>query len=195
MKLSDILKRFGIDLDTEIDDTEEKTSGVNNEEIKKDVKVENVTKEVTKESVKTEEDKKVKLNYDSKTGLFDLSNIEDAELKAVLKEANNNVKAKDNKILVDKAVTDKMATVKLAKGITADFVVKALDLSNVKVTDGAVTGLDEAFNSLMTSQSGLFVADKETKESNPMLEGFNPMNSAQQGVAPNSFMEAFSMME
>ena len=41
----------------------------------------------------------------------------------------------------------------------------------------------------------MFVADKQNTSSNPMLEGFNPQNTQQSGTVPNSFVDAFGMME
>lgn len=200
MKLIDFFKKLGLNLDADVDMTEKTTSdeskGINNLENEKEKSdVDKPTEEVEKpkENNTTEEVKKLKLNYDKNTGLFDLKDIEDEEVKAVLKMANDTVKSNANKALIDKAISDKLGTIKLNKGITNDVVLKMLDLTNVKVADGSVTGLEEAFNNLKTTQSGLFINDKET--SNPLLEGFNPKNTSQGNSSPNSIEEAFAMME
>lgn len=199
MKWSEILKKLGINLEDEVDLTDTQTLDVDSKS-NKDNNVEFSNSSVEKkedkvEEVKTEVKEMVLPKYDTKTGLFDLKDVDNEELKALLKLANDTVKGKANTELINKAIAEKMSTVKLVKGISNDLVLNALDKSGIKVTDGKVTGVDEAFNSLMTSQSGLFVADKETSKSNPLLEGFNPQNTTQQGVVPNSFVEAFSMME
>lgn len=130
--------------------------------------------------------------YNSSTGLFDVSGIEDEGLKAVLKTANKAVKDKSNNEKIEKAISDKLATLKLADGISSNTVLKLLDRSNIKITDDGVTGVNEAFDSLKSSDSGLFKENKNT--SNPLTEGFNPQNKAANGnYTPNSFMEAFSM--
>lgn len=130
--------------------------------------------------------------YNSSTGLFDVSGIEDEGLKAVLKTANKAVKDKSNNEKIEKAISDKLATLKLADGISSNTVLKLLDRSNIKITDDGVTGVNEAFDSLKSSDSGLFKENKNT--SSPLTEGFNPQNKAANGnYTPNSFMEAFSM--
>ena len=199
MKLSDFFKKLGINIDEDVDMTEKTTSeeneGVLNEKNGVDDSGGDQPKEEETQS-EAKEVQKLKLNYDQKTGLFDLHGIEDEEVKAVLKMANETVKSNANKALIDKAVSDKLGTIKLNKGITNDVVLKMLDLSNVKVADGAVTGLDEAFNNLKTAQSGLFMEDKVNNNSNPLLEGFNPKNvSTQENGKARSIDEAFTMDE
>ena len=53
-----------------------------------------------------------------------------------------------------------------------------------------MTGVDEAFEALKTNNAGLFA--KENKESNPVLEGFNPVPVTNTGRVPNSFAEALA---
>lgn len=199
MKWSDFFKALGLNMDEEMEKTDTQTVNVD-KKVNKNDNVESSNNVVDKkedkvEEVKTEEKKMVLPKYDTKTGLFDIKDVDNEELKALLKLSNDTVKGKANTELINKAIADKMSTVKLVKGISNDLVLGALDRSGIKVTDGKVTGVDEAFDSLMTSQSGLFVADKGTSKSNPLLEGFNPQNNVQQGTVPNSFVEAFSMME
>lgn len=129
--------------------------------------------------------------YDTQTGLFSLEGIEDAELKAVLKLANNTVLAKENSQLIAKAIDTKIGSIKLAEGISKDIISKLIDVSNIKIVDGQVKGLDEAFEALKTNNAGLFA--KENKESNPVLEGFNPAPVTNTGRVPNSFAEALAM--
>lgn len=132
--------------------------------------------------------------YNSNTGLFDVSGIEDEGLKEVLKTANKAVKDKNNNAKIEKAISDKLATLKLADGISSNTVLKLLDRSNIKVTDDGVTGVNEAFDSLKSSDSGLFKANKNS--SSPLTEGLNPQNKAMNGnYIPNSFAEAFSLEE
>lgn len=200
MTLREFFKRLGINLEEEIEETEKQTLDGNSVEIKNNVvqtstEVSKEIKEPVVEKV-TQEVKKM-AKYNVNTGLWDYADVEDAELKAQYKLANDTIKAKANAELINKAIDEKMSTVKLIAGISSDFVKGALDRSNIKVTDGKVTGVDEAIDNLKTLQSGLFLVDKnkDTKVSNPMLEGFNPKNVVQQGTIANSFMEAFAMEE
>lgn len=220
MKISDLLKKLGIDLDKEVDEsnenkekTEKKTSGVDNDKnknsnIKVDTDNDNIstddksndnTSVITDNAIKKEEVKKNMIpKYDTKTGLFDLSGIEDGELKAVLKLANDTVKTNKNSQIIAKAIDDKLGTVKLADGITKDAILTLLDRSGIKVTEDGVTGINEAFDSLKSAQAGLFKVDTKDVKSNPILEGFNPQGNTSQtanGGVPNSFVEAFSIME
>lgn len=203
MKWSDFFKKLGLNLDDEMEDTSKESSELDskvnkNQSENSDETTVNNENKTEVENKTTEDNKIMELKYDEKTGLFDLSGIEDESVKSVLKKANDTVKKTANQVKIDKAVEAKLAGLKLNKGITTDAVRKLADLSGVKVdSDGNVTGVNEAFDSLAKEQSGLFIADKETKEtnSNPLLEGFNPQGSTQQGVVANSFTEAFAMME
>lgn len=160
---------------------------------------ENKVKDTLKEAVPVEREEikeEVKKNmgipkYDTKTGLFNLDGVEDGELKAVLKLANDTVKANNNNALITSAINAKVDSIQLAKGISKDVVLAVLDKNLIKVTDGAVQGVDEAFAKLQNDNSGLFAAKAETK-SNPILEGFNPMQSSSTRI-PNSFAEAYAM--
>lgn len=163
---------------------------------------ENEVKDTLKEAVPVEKEENNKEKdevknkmtvpkYDTQTGLFSLEGIEDAELKAVLKLANDTVKAHLNMSLVAKAIDDKLNSIKVAEGISKDIISKLIDRSNIKVTDGKVSGVDEAFEALKTNNAGLFA--KENNASNPVLEGFNPVSVTNTGRVPNSFAEALAM--
>jgi hypothetical protein len=172
-----------------LDKDEEKPEEKEDKDTKKEDKV---TEKVAEQEVK----KVAAPKYDSKTGLFDLKDIDDEDLKAVLKLANDNVKTKANTAAIDKALSDKVNTLKLAKGITTDFILKNIDRSGIKVGDDGVTGVDEAIDGLKKSQAGLFeVENKGNGGFNPNMVGFNPqVNQDSNNKVPNSFAEAFSMM-
>ena len=58
--------------------------------------------------------------------------------------------------------------------------------------DEVIKLIDEAFDKLQSEQSGLFV-QRNTPESNPMLEGFNPVqNTNDNGSALNASLAALS---
>ena len=162
---------------------------------------ENEVKDTLKEAVPVEKEENNKEKdevkkmavpkYDTQTGLFSLEGIEDAELKAVLKLANDTVRANANSALIAKAIDTKLGSIKLADGISSDVILAVLDRTNIKAVDGKVTGVDEAFEALKTNNAGLFA--KENKESNPVLEGFNPVPVTNTGRVPNSFAEALAM--
>ena len=192
MTLREFFKRLGINLEEEIEETSTETVEQNVEENKNNV-VESTNKTTEKKVEPVVEEKKQEVKkmakYNAKTGLWDYSDVEDAELKAQYKLANDTIRAKANAELINKAIDEKMSSVKLIAGISSDFVKNALDRTGIKVTDGQVTGVEEAFNNLKTAQSGLFVADKQTK-SNPTLEGFNPKNVGEINYANMSITEA-----
>jgi hypothetical protein len=140
-----------------------------------------------------------------KNGMIDLTNVEDAELKAFYKELNDSRKAEleqrkaeADSTMIESEIAKAVGALKLNKGITADVVTKLLDRNNIKVSeDGKVTGIDEAVKAVQTNQSGLFIANKDVSKagSSPLLEGFNPQKAMQQTAEPNSFAEAFASME
>lgn len=196
MKLSDILKKLGLNLDDDIElnedeknkDKKEKEEDTKNKEDDKnkedsndknidnpDDKHEKLNNNIDKKDMKTEEVNKVKIEFNDKTGLFKTEGIEDVELKAVLEQANNYTITTHNNVAIDRAFNEKLGTLKLRKGITVDAVKKLIDLSNVKVDGDKVSGVDEAFENLQKEQSGLFVS-RNTPESSPLLDGFNPAN-------------------
>ena len=160
----------------------------------------NEVKDTLKEAVpveKEENKEEVKKSmavpkYNPQTGLFSLDNIENEELKAVLKLANNTVIANANSALIAKAIDDKIANIKIADGISKDVLLAVLDRSGIKVTDGKVSGVDEAFEALQKSNIGLFKSDGKEDISSPILEGFNPVQN-NLGRTPNSFAEAIAM--
>lgn len=190
MRLDDLLKKLNLKRKEGSDEV------VFNEEA--DNTAENEVKDTLKEAVPVEKEenkeevKKMAVpKYDTQSGLFSLDGIEDAELKAVLKLANDTVRANANSALIAKAIDTKIGSIKLADGISSDVILAVLDRSNIKVTDGKVSGVDEAFEALKTNNAGLFA--KENKESNPVLEGFNPVPVTNTGRVPNSFAEALAM--
>lgn len=200
MKWSDILKKLGVNVDDEIEVTEEKEEKtektaleVNNDVIKNDMSVSNTKTSVTEEKTKeVKEDAVVKLIYDEKTGLFDTTGIEDTSIVEVLTKANDFTINAANKVLIDKAFDSKMAGLKIRKGITTDAVRSLVKMDDIKVENGKVVGIDEAFDKLQSEQSGLFV-QRNTTESNPMLEGFNPVqNTNDNGSALDASLAALS---
>lgn len=215
MTIKEFLKKLGLDLDADVkddEDTENKSNAVVKDEGgKKDNgdksspptlgEYSNINNSqdntVEKTDNKPKEEHSMVPKYNTKTGLFDLAGIEDAELKAVLKLANDTVKTNNNKAVIDKAIDNKISTLKLTKGISNNLIKKSLDVTNIKVNDdGQVTGVDEAFDALKKSEAGLFVAENENKQgSNPLLEGFNPVQGVGENNTFNSFAEAFSAMQ
>lgn len=183
MKWSDFLKKLGINLDDEMDNTSTETERINKEVKKDSVEDNNKVQETKVENieVKKEEVKKMILpKYDEKTGLFTgLNDLDNEDLKSLLKSVNTSVKTKANQEKINGAIKSKMDTLKLIDGVSSDIVLKLLDTTGIKVQDDEVVGVNEAFDNLVKSQAGLFKANKETnkEEPSPMLEGFSkPMD-------------------
>lgn len=199
MKWSDFFKKLGIDLESEVDETSTESSELNNVEIKKDSVEQNT------ETKKVEEDKKMafKAPKIDKNGFYDLTDIEDADMKEFFKLRNSERKtelaarkAEDDKRAVNDAITKYASGIKFAEGWSLDDALKLGDFSKVANDENISKEIENAFTNLKSTKAGMFVADKkETKTSNPMLEGFNPQNAQTTGAEANSFMEAFSMME
>lgn len=204
MKLIDILKKLGINIDDEIELTEkkeEKTDSetskekdivINSEKKSEEVKTEEKAKETEEKIEEQKEESEVELVYDEKTGLFDTKGIKDESVLAVLTKANNYTINTANKVKIDKAFDEKMSGLKIRKGITPEAVRSLVKMDGIKVEDGKVVGIDEAFETLQKEQSGLFV-QRNQPESNPMLEGFNPVqNTNDNGSALNASLAALS---
>jgi hypothetical protein len=204
MKLIDILKKLGINIDDEIELTEkkeEKTDSetskekdivINSEKKSEEVKTEEKAKETEEKIEEQKEESEVELVYDEKTGLFDTKGIKDESVLAVLTKANNYTINTANKVKIDKAFDEKMSGLKIRKGITPEAVRSLVKMDGIKVEEGKVVGIDEAFETLQKEQSGLFV-QRNQPESNPMLEGFNPVqNTNDNGSALNASLAALS---
>lgn len=199
MKWSDFFKKLGIDLESEVDETSTEASELNNVENK------NVSVEQTTETKKVEEDNKMafKAPKIDKNGFYDLTDIEDADMKEFFKSRNSERKAElaarkaeDDKRAVNDAITKYASSINFADGWSLDDALKLGDFSKVANDENISKEIKNAFANLKSTKAGMFVADKkETKTSNPMLEGFNPQNAQTTGAEANSFMEAFSMME
>lgn len=200
MKWSEVFSKIlGKSMDEEIDDASLEALGVKNKDnldnkgdqnkdkgntininLSGQKKEDTPDKEDKKEEKKEDNDMDYKtIKFDTKSGLFDLSNIENNDLKAVLQLANDTVKNKDNQIKIDIAFNEKLAGLKVRKGITSDAIKALIKMDNVKVgSDGKVSGLDEAFDTLQKEQSGLFVQRQSGQsDSTPTLEGFHPAGS------------------
>lgn len=196
MTIREFLARLGINVDNNIADATLQTSNSN--------EVENIVDSVDNTEIDNTEvensdikedavDMAVRYpNHNSDTGLFDLDGL-DGEALEYFKSINDTVTNKNNQTLIDKAVGDKLSTVKLHRGISADFVRKNLDLSGVSVKDGKVVGVDEAFTTLQKEQAGLFVAEK--KESSPLLEGYNPIKGNSYDISGLSITDAMNLQE
>lgn len=204
MKLIDILKKLGINIDDEIELTEkkeEKTDSetskekdivINSEKKSEEIKTEEKSKETEEKIEEQKEESEVELVYDEKTGLFDTKGIKDESVLAVLTKANNYTINTANKVKIDKAFDEKMSGLKIRKGITPEAVRSLVKMDGIKVEEGKVVGIDEAFETLQKEQSGLFV-QRNQPESNPMLEGFNPVqNTNDNGSALNASLAALS---
>lgn len=195
MKIKDLLNKLFPNMEEEIDMTSETSSNLYIDEDKsveeKTTLLENNSED--KEETREEVEEMFKIPT-FKDGYFDLESTDNEELKAVLKTANDYHKEQANSALINSALDNKLAGIKLHRGITKDAVLTLLDKSNISVKDGKVIGVDEAFDALKSAQAGLFVSKKEV-ESNPVLEGFDPAKGGTANTAPNSFAEAFSMME
>lgn len=210
MKLIDFLKKLGINVDEEIDVTDKKeeetktgTSNVNKDVDKKEKEesdddtsdkkeeAKEQKKETKEQKEEVKEEPKVELKFDEKTGLFDLKGIEDESIKAVLTKANAYTINTANKVKIDKAFDEKMAGLKIRKGITTEAVRSLVKMDGIKVEGDKVVGIDEAFENLQKEQSGLFV-QRQTAESNPMLEGFNPVQNNNNNGALDASLAALS---
>ena len=199
MKWSDIFKKLGIDLESEVDETSTESSKLNNVEIKKD------SVEQTTETKKVEEGTKMafKAPKIDKNGFYDLTDIEDADMKEFFKLRNSERKtelaarkAEDDKRAVNDAITKYASGIKFADGWSLEDALKLGDFSKVANDENINKEIENAFTNLKKAKANMFVADKETSKSSPIMEGFNPQNgNANNGCVPNSFMEAFSMME
>lgn len=129
--------------------------------------------------------------FNQETGKIDESKIKNPEVLGAIQQIQAKYKQeKDSRLISDK-LNDELKNYSL--NVSEDMFRRVLNLNDVKISkDGEVTGVKEAIESLKTAEPAFF-KDKE-KESNPLNEGFNPVEKKNTG-AISSFDQAFRLME
>ena len=220
MKLMEVLNKLlggklneEIDIDLDDETKEDKSEHNEKDELTKE-KEEDINKansEEEKEKVDTseekddniEKDEKAEVNkmddikmfedgwFDEASGSVDLSKIKNPEALAAIQLLTNKYKAEKEQRLISDSLNDTLKEYSLA--VSEDTLRKVLDTSGVKIDkDGKVVGVKEAIEALKTKEPGFF-KDKE-KESNPLNEGFNPVEKKNTENV-NSFSQAFRLMD
>lgn len=182
--IRELLNRLFPNQDAEVDVTDLQALELNNVVNLNESTNTESTLQVPVEEDKKEDKKMVIPKYDVNTGLFDLNGIEDVELRAELKLANDTVKANRNKEIINTAINERLKTANKIDGITDAVITSLIDRSNIKVVDGVAQGVNEAFDKLISEQKGLFkevaktdVKQSKTTVSSPLTEGFAPVNN------------------
>ena len=196
--------------DTETKDTKETvaTDGTDKKETKEtDSKETNETTDNndndTKETKGTDEkdktdDSDVKTEifengwFDETTGKIDYTKINDETVKEAVKKVESKFNSDKSQDTISRAVDDELRT-NYSLSVRPETLKSMLDLSKVTIDEsGKVTGVKEAIEALKADEPGLF-KDKE-KESNPLKEGFNPVEKGGSDKV-HSFSDAFRLME
>ena len=129
--------------------------------------------------------------FDSASGKINFDKIKNDEVLAAIKVLNDKYVDEKNQRMINDSINDELKNYKLA--VSDETFRKVLDMSGIKVdTDGKVTGVKEALDKLKSSEPTFF-KDVE-KESNPLNEGFSPVDK-QSSSNLNSFSQAFRLME
>ena len=187
MKWSEIFKKLGIDLESEVGDTSTDTSKLdsdskNNESVDSD----NVNDNKEETDTNKEEDTKMafKAPKIDKKGFYDLTDIEDADMKEFFKQRNaerkaelDARKAEDDKRVVNDAISKYASGLRFAEGWTLDDALKLGDFSKVVNDENINKEIENAFTNLKTAKTSMFVADKKVTKSTPVSEGFNPSDA------------------
>lgn len=110
--------------------------------------------------------------FNRETMTFDLSKISDEATKAALQSVADAMKANNENLAIERAINDQIA--KAGINVSNETFKKVLNTENIKVgTDGKVIGITEAFEALRKSEPSFF--KEPSKESNPLNEGFSPV--------------------
>lgn len=129
--------------------------------------------------------------FNSETGEVDESKIKNPEALAAIQTLTAKVKQEKDQRLIADSLNEELKNYSL--NVSEDTLKRVLDMSNVKLDkDNKVTGVKEALEALKTKEPGFF-KDKE-KESNPLNEGFNPVEKRGTDNV-NSFSQAFKLMD
>lgn len=129
--------------------------------------------------------------FNPDTGEIDESKITNTEALGAIKMIKDKLKSDTEARLISDSLNDELKNYSL--NVSEDTLRKVLDMSNIKVgEDNKVTGVKEALEDLKKAEPGFF-KDKE-KESNPLNEGFNPVEKRGTDTI-SSFSQAFKLME
>lgn len=129
--------------------------------------------------------------FNSDTGEIDESKITNTEALGAIKMIKDKLNKDNEARLIADSLNDELKNYSL--NVSEDTLRKVLDMSKVKIgEDNKVTGVKEALEALKTAEPSFF-KDKE-KESNPLNEGFNPVEKRGTDNV-NSFSQAFKLME
>ena len=129
--------------------------------------------------------------FDSTSGKINFDKIKNDEVLAAIKVLNDKYVDEKNQRMINDSINDELKNYKLA--VSDETFRKVLDMSGIKInTDGKVTGVKEALDKLKSSEPTFF-KDVE-KESNPLNEGFSPVDK-QSSSNLSSFSQAFRLME
>lgn len=110
--------------------------------------------------------------FNSETGEVDESKIKNTEVLAAIKTLTGRYTQEKNQRLISDSLNDELKNYSL--NVSNETLRKMLDMSEIKVDkDGKAVGVKEAIEKLKTAEPGVF-KDKD-KESNPLNEGFNPV--------------------
>ena len=204
-------EEIDIDLDNEAKDnkSEPNKTDESTKDDKSEVEKENNEEEKGKEEASKEKTDEVKKDekeeveemadikifedgwFDEASGNVDLGKIKNPEALAAIELLTNKYKVEKEQRLINDSLNDTLKEYSLA--VSEDTLRKVLDTSGVKIDkDGKVVGVKEAIEALKTTEPGFF-KDKE-KESNPLNEGFNPVEKKNNDNV-NSFSQAFRLMD
>ena len=191
-KFGELLKDLlGAKLDEEIDLEDETVKNNKSTETKDDkvegVNVDNVTKEVDTSDKKDKEEEKIEKAeennmdnikmfedgwFDKESGKVDFEKINNTEALEAIKTLTDMYEAEKEQRLISDSLNEELKNYSL--NVSEETLKKVLDTSGVKIDkEGKVVGIKEAIDSLKASEPGFF-KDKE-KESNPLNEGFSPV--------------------
>lgn len=187
MKWSEIFKKLGIDLESEVDDASTDTSKLNSKsKNNENIDSNNVNNNKEETDNKKEEDTKMafKAPKIDKKGFYDLTDIEDADMKEFFKQRNaerkielDTRKIEDDKRAVSDAISKYASGIKFADGWTLDDAMKLGYFSKVVNDDNINKEIENAFTNLKAEKPLMFVADKKETKSTPVSEGFNPSDA------------------
>lgn len=127
-------------------------------------------------------------------GVFNGDKVKDEVVREAIKTVIDKFIGDNKAEKINRAIEDTLNT-EYSLNVSNDTLKKMLDVSNISVgDDGTVIGVKESIEELKKSEPGLFKSKE--KESNPLNEGFNPVEkNNNSGGMPKNFAQAFRIME
>lgn len=128
--------------------------------------------------------------FNEETCEIDLTKINDETVVKAFERVMTSFTTREEMRKIKDAIMEAIS--KESINVKPETIYNLLDKEDIKLVDGKVHGVGDALKKLKDDEPGLF--KEKGKESNPINEGFDPVNKkSSTNSRPTSFVDAFNM--